>query len=270
MSAKDKTKITTRVDARDEAPEIIENSHGEIICFSDRSPKKETPNEDALAVIPIDDKSTVLVVADGMGGMPAGEQASKMVIDSLIETLGKNKGPLRDAILNGIEDANGLILDIKAGAGTTVAVVEINQNVIRTYHAGDSLIMLTTNHGNIKHQSLAHSPISYALACGAINKEQAMRHPERNLISNYVGCHDMHITIGPQIELGPLDTLVLSSDALPDNLYEEEICELIRKGPLIDGVKSLISDCKRNMIESFDDRRCHPDDFSMICFRLSS
>ena len=270
MSKKDMQHVTIRVDAMDEEPEIVTLANGEAICFSDRSPRKESPNEDALAIIPVDDESTVFVVADGMGGMPAGEQASKIVIDCLIDALTDETLPLRYAILNGIEEANAMILNLKAGAGTTVAVVEVHKNTIRTYHAGDSLILLMTNHGNIKYQSLAHSPISYALACGAINMEQAMRHPERNLISNYVGCHDMHITIGPYIELAPLDTLVLSSDALSDNLYEEEICELIRKGPLIDGVNDLIKDCKKNMIEPSDDRRCHPDDFTMICFRLNS
>ncbi len=264
----DERKILTRFDAKDSEPLSVSINHGEVVCYSDRSPVKETPNEDALAVIPVGDKTTVLVVADGLGGMPAGEQASQIVVECLIDSLNDVVIQTREAILNGIDAANKQILDLKTGSGTTVSIAEINNTSLRTYHAGDSLILLTTNHGNVKYQTVSHSPIGYALVCGAIDKERAMRHPERNLISNYVGCNDMHINIGPFIELTSFDTLILTSDALSDNLYEDEICEIIRKGTLQEGVDKLIEECKHNMHEPLPDRLCHPDDLTLICFRL--
>ena len=203
----------------------------------------------ALAVIPVDDETTILVVADGLGGMPAGEQASQIVVECLIASTSDTRLSLREAILNGVDEANKTILDMKTGSGTTVSIAELSENKLRTYHAGDSLILLTTNHGNVKYLSLSHSPIGYAQICGALNEKQAMMHPERNLISNYIGCNDMHINVGPIIELAPNDTIILSSDALSDNLYEEEICEFIRKGPLLDGIKELIVQCNLNMRE---------------------
>ena len=263
-----KRTVTTRFDATDDKADDLSIYHGELVYYSRRSPKKNTPNEDALAIIPVDETTTVLVVADGLGGMPAGEQASQIVVESLIESLKNNSIQPREAILNGIEQANQTILDLKTGAGTTVSIAEVNDNKLRTYHAGDSLILLTTNHGNIKYQTISHSPIGYAQVCGAIDQERAMLHPERNLISNYVGCNDMHINIGPFIELTSFDTLILSSDGLSDNLYENEICDLIRKGSLLEGVSDLIEQCTKNMRSPMSDRRCHPDDLSLICFRL--
>ena len=265
-----KKEIITRFNATDDEIQSVELAHGEAICFSNRSPAKNTPNEDALAIIPVDEESTVLVVADGLGGMPAGEQASQLVIESLITALDNNKGKIRDAILESIDTANSQILEMKTGAGTTVSIAEISGNKLRTYHAGDSLILLTTSHGNVKYQTLSHSPIGYALICGAIGQEQAMLHPERNLISNYVGCNDMHITIGPVIELAQQDTLILSSDAISDNLYEEEVCDLIRKGPMSEGISELIKQCQYNMKSPKSDRRCHPDDLTLISFRQNS
>ena len=270
--AKTNNKIITRVNADDEEAEIISLEHGELICFSDRSPIKETPNEDSLAIIPVDDETTVLVVADGMGGMPAGEQASMIVINAIIDALDKvtTEQQIRDAVLNGIEEANKNIIDLKTGSGSTVSIAEIYKNQLRTYYAGDSLILLTSSHGNIKYQSMSHSPIGYALECGVINKEHAMLHQERNLISNYVGTPDMHIQIGPMIELAAQDTLILASDALSDNLYDDEICEFIRKGPLHEGVNEMIAECQHNMHEPMPDRLCHPDDLTFICFRQNS
>lgn len=260
-------KVVTRYNAADEEAQAVLTDHGEIVCFSNRSPKKVTANEDALAVISVDDKTTVLVVADGLGGMPAGDQASQIVVKSIISSLRNNNSSIREAILNGIDEAHNTIRNMKTGSGTTVSIAEITGNQLRTYHAGDSLILLTTNHGNIKYVAQSHSPVGYALTCGALSQEQAMQHPERNLISNYVGCNEMHISIGPVIEMAAHDTIILASDALSDNLYEQEICELIRKGSLVDGIKELIIQCNQNMQTPLADRRCRPDDFTLISFR---
>jgi len=267
MSKSNQIDIITRFNASDEEAISSTLTHGEVACFSVRSPAKDTPNEDALAVIPVNEDTTVLVVADGLGGMPAGEQASQTVIECLIESLQDKKISIREAILSGIDNANSEIMFSKTGAGTTVSIAELSGNKLRTYHAGDSLILLTTSHGNIKHQALSHSPVAYAVICGAINTETAMLHPERNLISNYVGCADMHINVGPVIELAPQDTLILSSDGLSDNLYEDEICEYIRKGPMLEGVNEMITQCRQNMLRPHSDRRPHPDDLTLISFR---
>ncbi len=262
----------TVFDGRQDSAEQQSIDHGELVYFSTRSPTKETPNEDALGIVAVDNQTTVIIVADGMGGMPAGEQASRIIVKTLIAKL-QDKQPqqlTRDAILNGIDTASAEIQALKTGAGSTVSVAEISGNHLRTYHAGDSLILLTSSHGNIKYLPMSHSPIGYALECGAIDQVPAMMHNERNLISNYVGSNDMFIHIGPIVELAPQDTVIIASDALSDNLYEQEISEFIRKGALLDSVNEMITACRKNMIETQPDRRCHPDDFTFVCFRQHS
>lgn len=260
--------IITRFNAMDEAAEAVELDSGMAVCFSRRSPGKKTPNEDSLAIIPVNEETTVLVVADGLGGMAAGEKASKLVINCLMDALSTNVISVRDSILNGIDHANKQLIEEKHDTGTTVSVAEIKGNTIRTYHAGDSLILLSDEYGEPKYLAMSHSPISYAVACGAIDAEKAMCHPERNLISNYVGCADMHIDMGPKLELTKTDTLILSSDAVSDNLYDFEVCSLISKDSLLEGTNELIQDCNKNMKESSADRVCHPDDFTLITYRL--
>ncbi|MGB1801338.1 MAG: PP2C family protein-serine/threonine phosphatase [Gammaproteobacteria bacterium] len=260
--------IITRFDATDETAEAIDLNHAEAVCFSTRSPVKATPNEDSLAIIPVDKDTTVLIVADGLGGMAAGEKASKLLVDSIINSLNKDAVSVRESILNGIDNANKELVETNFDTGTTVSIAEIKGNTLRTYHAGDSLILLSAGHAKPKYLAMSHSPISYAVACGAIDAERAMCHPERNLISNYVGCLDMHINIGPTLELSKFDTLILSSDAVSDNLYDDEICEHISKESLSEGTSELIEHCKKNMKEPSADRVCHPDDFTLITYRL--
>ena len=267
----DNLKPVMVVEGLDDQASPIEVPHGDLVYFSNRSPLKHTPNEDALGIIPVADDTTVMVVADGMGGMPDGEQAARIIIETLTETLSQKPDNqlLRDAIISGIDESSQKIKGLRNGAGATVSIVEINGNKLRSYHAGDSLILLTTSHGNIKYLSMAHSPIGYALECGAIEQVPAMNHEERNLISNYVGMQEMFIHIGPVIEMAPQDTVIVSSDALSDNLYEQEISEFIRKGELLDSANEMIEVCNENMLNVMPDRRCHPDDFSFICFRLN-
>ena len=258
----------TRFNALDKKAEAVELEHAEAVCFSTRSPTKMTPNEDSLAIIPVDEETTVLVVADGLGGMAAGEKASKLLVNCIIESLSNNVVSVRESILNGVDNANQQLVDSKQDSGTTVSIAEIKGNKLRTYHAGDSLILLSTGHAKPKYLAMSHSPISYAVACGAIDAEKAMCHPERNLISNYVGCLDMHINIGPLLELSKFDTLILSSDAVSDNLYDDEICDHISNESLLEGTEELIEQCKKNMKEPSPDRVCHPDDFTLITYRM--
>jgi serine/threonine protein phosphatase PrpC len=251
-------------------PEFFPMHAGFAAVFSTRAPGKETANEDSLALIPINQSSLVMVIADGMGGLPAGEEASLKVIKQLIKSLNrvtKEDTSVREAILDAIEQANSAILDCKNGSGTTLVIAEIQDNILRTYHAGDSMIMLMGNRGKIKYSAIAHSPTGYALEAGLINEAEAMSHEHRHLISNYVGSTDMRVEISPAIKMAPRDTLLLASDGLTDNLFDKEIVEICRKGPIQACSSKLAAECNRYMVQPEINRGYHPDDLTFIMFR---
>ena len=246
---------------------------GITLVYSNRAFNKDSANEDALAVIPINESTLVLAIADGLGGMPAGEQASRIVIQRLIkslETMKHEDTSVREVLLNSIEQANNEILELKNGAASTVVVAEVSGTSLRTYHAGDSMLMLMGNRGVIKYSAIPHSPTGYALESGIINESEAMLHEERHLISNYIGSPDLRLEMGPSIRISPRDTLLLGSDGLSDNLYDNEIVELCRKGSILDCSKNLIAECNKYMTHPSTDRICHPDDLSFIMFRLKN
>ena len=256
-----------------DGPEFYSMHSGFAAIFSARAPGKETANEDSLALIPVNQSSLVLVIADGMGGLPAGEEASRTVIKRLIKSLmrvNKEDISVREAILDGIEQANNAILDCKNGSGTTLVVAELQGNILRTYHAGDSMIMLMGNRGKIKYSAIAHSPTGYALEAGMINEAEAMSHEHRHLISNYVGSTDMRVEISPVIQMAPRDTLLLASDGLSDNLYDNEIVEICRKGPLQACSRKLATESNKYMVQPVSNRGYHPDDLTFIMFRLGN
>lgn len=243
---------------------------GAVVFVTAKSPEKATPNEDSMAFIPTSEDSGVLAVADGVGGLPDGGQASKVALEELTGALQRadreQAGWMRDAILNGIEDANRAVLALDGGA-TTLAVAEISAASVRSYHVGDSLVLVTGQRGRIKHEAVPHSPIGYAVHSGLLEEEEAMVHEDRNLISNAIGSADMRIEIGPTVELAVRDTLLVASDGLSDNLYPREIVDLVRKGDLGRAGEALFETCRRRMRTPDSEHPSKPDDLTFVVFR---
>lgn len=267
MSTRKSLYVRTSLDT----PRLLALSGGTVAVFTRHAPNKETANEDAIAVIPVACDTVVLAVADGLGGLPGGELAAALAMQSLADSIdGAEPQKLREAILDGIEHANQEILNLGTGAATTLAVVEVRRNILRTYHAGDAGVLITGQRGRRRLQTVPHSPTGYAVEAGLINETEAINHDERNLVSNVIGSHDLRIEIGSLIQLAPFDTVVVASDGLFDNLLSEEIIERVRCGKLDRAANALLGESLDRMEErSHGSNGGHPDDLSFILYRSS-
>ncbi len=243
---------------------------GMAAAFSAGRPGGAGVNEDAAALIPLDEGSAVLAVADGLGSTPLADHAASLAMRSLVEALlpaERERSVLRTAILNGIERANQAVARLGAGAATTLTVAEIQENADRPYHVGDSLLLVVGQRGRIKFQSVAHSPVGFAFESGLLEESEAMHHEDRHLVSNVLGARDMRIEMGPILHLAARDTLLLASDGLSDNLNQGEIVELARKAPLAEAARRLVADARRRMSAPTPGAPSKPDDLTLILFR---
>ncbi len=243
---------------------------GTAAAYSAACPGRSGANEDAAALIPLDEGSAVLAVADGLGSTPLADHAASLAVRSLVEALlpaERERSVLRTAILNGIERASQAVARLGAGAATTLTVAEIQENAVRPYHVGDSLLLLVGQRGRVKFQSVAHSPVGFAFESGLLEESEAMHHEDRHLVSNVLGAHDMRIEMGPVLHLAARDTLLLASDGLSDNLRQGEIVELARKAPLAEAARRLVADARRRMTAPTPGDPSKPDDLTLILFR---
>lgn len=255
------------------AVESLDFASGQAVVYSARSPAKETPNEDAAALLPFGAASGVLIVADGAGGARSGGQAARLTIESLAAALeeGQASGQsLRSSILNGIENANRNVTATLPGAATTLAIAQVEEGVTRPFHVGDSTIVVLGQRGSVKHQTVPHGPVGYAVEAGMLDESEALHHAERHLVSNVVGSAGMRIEIGPALALAPRDTLLLASDGLSDNLYFTEIVERIRKGPLVAAGEALVRLSRRRMLTPAEGSPSKADDLTFVLFRRST
>lgn len=245
-------------------------SAGRLCAFSRRCPGADH-NEDSAAIFDCGQGRAVLAVADGAGGMPGGEQASRTAIKRLGQALKKaleNGGNMRTGVLDGFDAANKAVLELGIGAATTLSVVEIDNGELRTYHAGDSMTLVTGLRGKCKLLTVPHSPVGYAVEAGLINADEAMVHEDRHIVSNLVGTNEMRLEVGPTLKMNPYDTLVLGSDGLFDNLHIDEIIQTIRAGKLPDAASKLAQATSARMVAAPEKEPTgKPDDLSFVVFR---
>lgn len=151
------------------------------------------------------DNSSVLLVADGMGGLENGEQASFLAIDSFLERLNscfEERADLTDQITATIEYASSEVISNCPGSGTTlVGLINIGE-VSWIFNVGDSKCIARS--GERLFRSIDHSP------------DQSC---QSNIITSYVGMEE-----GLQINIDVVyrcDSALLFTDGLNPLFLEE-------------------------------------------------
>jgi serine/threonine protein phosphatase PrpC len=255
---------------QDEARADYNFPQGLVAVRSLRSPEKETPNEDAAAVIPVADGVLVLAVADGVGGTPSGRAASNVTVQTLSTVLTSRAGEaaqLRPAILDAMEQANDAVLEIARGAATTLVIAEIVDRRLRSYHVGDSELIAVGQRGRVKRRVVPHSPTGFAVEAGLMDENEAVQHDQRHVLFNVIGAEDMRVEISGLVKLAARDTVLLASDGLLDNLFVDEIVDVMRSGPLSAAADRLVEKAVARKKANGSSQPSKPDDLTIILYR---
>lgn len=243
--------------ARDmEQPDVNTFLGGEAVVLSIPLRDRVTPNEDAALLVELSETAGVFAVADGAGGMPGGDRAAYAALQGLRARVLEG-----GTVLEGFDDANHAVIDLALGAATTLAVVHVDGGRVRAYHAGDSFALVVGQRGRRKLETIAHSPVGYAVEAGLLDEDEALDHEERHVVSNLLGTTEMRVEISGIRRLRPRDTLLVATDGLSDNVFLEEIVEIIRKGPLLEAARRLAGRAVAEMATR------KPDDLSFVLYR---
>lgn len=255
------------IEADTEAAIAYEFTAGRASAFSRPSPEPGRVNEDCAAILPGPSDRVILAVADGMGGHAHGNLASRIAIECVADAAKKAGNETRSAILDAFETADRRIADEVPGSGTTLVVAAIEDGAFRTFHCGDAAALAIGGRGKLKHRTIDHSPVGYAVESGMMTPEEAIRHVERHVVSSFVGSRDMRVEISAPVRLSPRDTLVLASDGLFDNLLDDEINERARTGRLPEASARLTEEAQRRMQRADPTQSGKPDDLTIVLFR---
>ncbi len=245
----------------------LDGSFYELSACCHKNHDFEKPNQDAGIIIPLSKTECLLVIADGMGGHRCGDRASKIACDILRDEV-RSGNNIIDSILYSIEQIHEEIKELAVGAGSTICVAYVEGNTVRTFHVGDSSIVVFNRLGRIKYQTLNHSPVSYAVASGLLSEKQANTHPEKHLLSNALGIDDVYISVGLPVEFNEHDVLVLMTDGVTDHHAMDDIFQIIKGKNLKQAMSDLVDNTTNKIFSPQSASFGHNDDSTAILFRL--
>ena len=208
--------------------------------------KARKANEDNFIV---DEELGLYVVADGMGGQAAGDVASTLAVEKIIESIretaetadtwtmeynrelshGHNR--LRVAMLA----ANSAIQDeaaadpTKNGMGTTAVCALARKASLEIAHIGDSRAYHFRD-GELKQLTDDHTLVDEQVRQGLITSEQARNHPMRNIITRALGAGEEIFTDHLDLSLEKGDIILLCTDGLTGMVDDNIISETISIG----------------------------------------
>jgi serine/threonine protein phosphatase PrpC len=182
----------------------------------------------------------LFIVADGMGGHQRGEVASSLATrivashvlrDVYLSVLeggeqSSSRPPINEVLIEAVVKANAYVHQEAPEAGTTMTTALILGQRAYIAHVGDSRAYLF-NHGTLKQITQDHSLLARLIELGQASEEEALTHPQRNVLYRAVGqAGNLEVDIYPQsLPIGSY--LLLCSDGLWGMVPAQEMIEII-------------------------------------------
>ena len=208
-----------------------------------------TNNEDAFVTQKLWGDDCVLAIAiDGVGGYEGGEIAAAIASKTIPEYLEASPNGERIELLKqAVTAANNAIFEAREAdpehgqmsCVLTAAIIDMTQKKVSMAHVGDSRLYCF-RHGRLKKLSHDHSLVGYREDIGDLTEEEAMHHPQRNVIGRDVGSQmhqpdDDEFIEAQVFQLMPNSTLLFCSDGLTDMITSAAITEILSQNDTIEG-----------------------------------
>lgn len=202
--------------------------------------RKRQLNQDYVfsSAKPMGNMPNLFIVADGMGGHNAGDYASKCTVETVVGEI-RNSFEKNPTIIvkKAIETANGKIRELAAadenlfGMGTTLVVATVIGKYLQVANVGDSRLYLVGKQG-IRQVTRDHSLVEEMIRLGGLSREDARKHPDKNIITRAIGAKDEVEAEFFTEELEPGDIILMCSDGLSNMLDDKEIEKIIQNEEL--------------------------------------
>jgi len=199
-------------------------------------------NEDSFAYWEPEDDAVfqrigrLAMVADGMGGTEGGQHASRIAVQTLLESyeVADSADEPQQRLINAFADANARVhqeaLENPAlrSMGTTLTAFALLANRLYFAHVGDSRLYLLRA-GELRRLTHDHSLVARLVENGIVRPEDAEHHPQKHVLTAAVGVAD---GVEPDVPDEPLslehgDMLLLCTDGLWGQMTDSEIAGLL-------------------------------------------
>ena len=215
-------------------------------------------NEDAYECGRLADGTHFAVLCDGMGGVVGGLEASNFVVDYLAKAVLDEDFTMVDDLkawmiekteaCNEILFAKSVETTGRVTMGTTVVFSLLRESKLRLVHSGDSRAYYLDGHreNEITRLTKDHSIVQELLDSGRITEEQALKHPNKNIITSALGV-ERH----PRIDYHEMDVyhddyILLCSDGITNTVSDSYLRELITDTEFYSCARKIVSEAQEN------------------------
>jgi len=183
----------------------------------------------------------LFIVADGMGGQQAGEQASLMAVELIPKAIARRLGSdetdaarVKDAIRDAVAEVNQEILGSSGAVsefsnmGTTVVLAQFLNDRVFVAGIGDSRAY-RLRELRLEQLTKDHSLADALLDAGTITAEELPTHKFKNVLYLYLGSKDARS--GPEdvrvLDVRPGDRLLMASDGLTGVVPDGDLARVL-------------------------------------------
>ena len=177
----------------------------------------------------------LLLVADGMGGAPAGDLASSLAVTTMRRLDAPPPDDMLEALAGAVHRANDRLAEAIEenpavdGMGTTLSVALFDGSRIAVAHLGDSRGYLWRD-GELLRITADHSWVQSLIDEGRISEEEAKTHSYRSMLLRVLdGRHDNDPDL-TLYDVAPGDRILLCSDGLSGFVPHERLEQLMSAG----------------------------------------
>ncbi len=193
-------------------------------------------NQDAVycSQEPVGNLPNLFLVADGMGGHQAGEYASRMAVELLVQEIRANAG--HDPIIvlkESLEKMNASLWEISqkepglAGMGTTLVGAVLTGDTLHVVNVGDSRLYVMDE--SIHQITRDHSLVEEMVAQGRMERDSLEYQAKKNVITRAVGVAGSVIADFYEVVLMPGERILMCSDGLSNMITDEEMLAIVRR-----------------------------------------
>lgn len=198
-------------------------------------------NEDSFYISDSLDEVQLYMLADGMGGYKGGEIASKLAIQSAknyiennFKQIEKDKDSIIQLVGSSVEYANMIVYEKSRenkeleGMGTTLDICLIYNNRVFIGHVGDSRVYRIRKEF-MRKLTQDHSYVQKLVKDGTITKEEAVHHPQKNMLMKALGCNAF---VEPDVMVKGFlkdDILIMNSDGLTNMVSQDDMFREAKK-----------------------------------------
>jgi serine/threonine protein phosphatase PrpC len=179
-----------------------------------------------------------VIVADGMGGHAAGREAAEIAVRCCLEAVRNRTDSGWEALLrDAVRAAHAAVLETARSVGggramgATVALAVVDglpaAPVLHVAHVGDSRVYLFRGR-SLYRLTADHSLVAQMIRDGLLREEDAIGHPDSNVIQRAVGQEGpLEPEVQEPVPLDPADIVLICSDGLHGAVPDGQIGEVV-------------------------------------------